>query len=50
MLWTIIAILVALWIIGLVTHTILGGIIHLLLVLAVILLVVRLFQGRRPLA
>ena len=48
MLWTLIAILVVLWIIGMATHMVLGGLLHILLVLAVIALVVRLVQGRRP--
>ncbi len=47
MLWTIITILLVLWILGLITN-IGGGLIHLLLVLAVILLLVRLISGRRP--
>lgn len=45
MLWTIIAVLLVLWILGLVT-SIGGGLIHLLLVIAVILVLVRLFTGR----
>jgi hypothetical protein len=44
--WTLITILVALWIIGLVVH-IGGGLIHLLLVVALVLLVVNLMTGRR---
>lgn len=46
MLWTILVILVVLWLLGLVAN-IAGGFIHLLLVLAVIVLVVQLIQGRR---
>lgn len=46
MLWTIIGILLLLWVVGLIGH-IGGGLIHLLLVIAVIVLVVRLIQGRR---
>ena len=46
LLWTIIVILVALWIIGLVVH-IGGGLIHLLLVVALVLLVLNLLTGRR---
>jgi hypothetical protein len=46
MLWTIIAILLVLWVLGIATH-IAGGLIHLLLVLAVIMLLVRLITGRR---
>ena len=46
MLWTIICILFALWLIGLVAH-IGGGLIHVLLVIAVVLFVVNLLTGRR---
>ncbi|HZK76179.1 MAG TPA: lmo0937 family membrane protein [Candidatus Kapabacteria bacterium] len=49
MLWTIIAILLVLWVLGIAT-SIGGGLIHLLLVLAIILLLVRLITGRRPVA
>jgi hypothetical protein len=44
MLWTVCAILVVLWLIGLVTSYTLGGFIHLLLVLAIIVLAIRLAQ------
>lgn len=47
MLWTIAAILVALWLVGLVSSYTIGGFIHLLLVAAVVVVVVRLIQGRR---
>lgn len=46
MLWTIIGILLLLWLIGLIAH-IGGGLIHLLLVIALIVFVVRLITGRR---
>jgi hypothetical protein len=46
MLWTILVILVVLWLLGFVAN-IAGGFIHLLLVLAVIVLAVQLIQGRR---
>ncbi len=49
MLWTILVILVVLWLLGMVTATLFGGLIHLLLVVAVIVLIVRLVQGRRVL-
>jgi hypothetical protein len=48
MLWTIVVILLVLWLFGLVSSYTLGGFIHLLLVIAVIVLVVQLLQGRRP--
>jgi len=47
MLWTIAVILVILWALGLVTGYTLGSFIHILLVLAVILVLVRVIQGRR---
>jgi FtsH-binding integral membrane protein len=46
MLWTIAIVLLALWALGLVTSFTMGGFIHLLIVAAVILVVVRLIQGR----
>lgn len=45
--WTIIVILVILWALGLVSSYTLGGLIHVLLVVALVLLVVRLLQGRK---
>ncbi len=48
MLWTIVVILVLLWILGFSFH-IAGGLIHLLLVIAVIVVVVQLISGRRSL-
>ena len=47
MLWTLFIILLILWLLGLITNYTLGGFIHLLLVIALIVLVVRLLQGRR---
>ena len=47
MLWTIALILVVLWLLGLVSSYTAGGLIHILLVVAVIVIVVRLLQGRR---
>jgi hypothetical protein len=47
MLWTLFVILIVLWALGLVTSYTLGGFIHILLVLAVVILVVNLLQGRR---
>ncbi|MEW6354578.1 MAG: lmo0937 family membrane protein [Pseudomonadota bacterium] len=47
MLWTVIAILFVLWLIGMVTAYTLGGLLHILVVIAIILAVVRLIQGRR---
>jgi len=47
MLWTITVILVVLWLVGMVSSYTLGGWIHLLLVLAVIVLIFNLLSGRR---
>ena len=47
MLWTIFVILMILWLLGLVTSYTLGGMIHILLVAAVVVLVFQLIQGRR---
>ncbi len=49
MLWTITIILFVLWIVGLVSSYTLGGWIHILLVLAIILLIFNLMSGRRAL-
>jgi len=49
MLWTIVVILFILWLVGLVSSYTMGGLIHLLLVAAVIILVINLIQGRRSL-
>ncbi len=47
MLWTIFVILLVLWLLGLVTSYTMGGFVHVLLVIAVIVLVIQLVQGRR---
>ena len=47
MLWTIAVILVILWLLGLVSSYTLGGFIHILLVLAVIVILVNIIQGKR---
>jgi hypothetical protein len=47
MLWTICLILLVLWALGMVTSYTMGGLIHVLLVVAVIVLLVRVIQGRR---
>lgn len=49
MLETIVVILVVLWLLGLVSSYTMGGFVHLLLVLALVVVVVRVLQGRRPL-
>ena len=48
MLWTIALILIILWLLGFVSSYTMGGFIHILLVVAVIVVIVRLIQGRNP--
>ncbi len=48
MLETIAIILVVLWLLGLVTSYTMGGFIHVLLVIAIVVILVRVIQGRRP--
>ena len=47
MLWTFALILLALWLFGLVSSHTMGGVIHILLVVAIVMVLVRLIQGRR---
>ena len=49
MLWTICVILLILWLLGMVSGYTMGGVIHALLVIAIIVVIVRLVQGRRVL-
>ena len=48
MLWTIFVILLVLWLLGMVTSNTLGGFIHILLVVAIVVVLIRVIQGRRP--
>ena len=48
LLWTLAVILVILWLLGLVTSYTLGGFIHILLVVAIVVVLIRVIQGRRP--
>ena len=48
MLWTIFVLLLILWVLGMVTSTTLGGFIHLLLLIAVAVVLIRIIQGRQP--
>jgi hypothetical protein len=48
MLWTIVLILLVLWLLGIVSGATMGGLVHLLLVIAIIVILVRVIQGRRP--
>lgn len=47
MLWTIVLILLVLWVLGLATSFTAGGLIHVLLVIAIVVVVIQLLQGRR---
>jgi len=49
MLWTIFVILLVLWLLGVVSSYTLGGFIHVLLILAIVVLAINLIQGRRTL-
>jgi hypothetical protein len=49
MLWTLAIILLVLWGLGLVTHFTIGGVIHVLLLAAIVVVVIRLLQGRKVL-
>ena len=48
MLYTIAVVLLVLWLLGLVTSTTLGGFVHVLLVIAAVLVLLRLISGRKP--
>ena len=48
MLWTIFVILLVLWLLGMVSSYTLGGYIHVLLILAIAVVLIRVIQGRRP--
>jgi len=48
MLWTIFVILMILWLLGMVSSYTLGGFIHILLVVAVVVVLIRVIQGRNP--
>ena len=48
MLWTIFVILLVLWLLGMVSSYTLGGFIHILLVLAIVVVLINVIQGRRP--
>jgi hypothetical protein len=48
MLWTIFVILLVLWLLGMVSSYTMGGFIHILLVVALAIVLIRVIQGRRP--
>jgi hypothetical protein len=49
MLWTIFVILVVLWMLGLISGYTIGGYIHILLILAIVVVLIRIIQGRKVL-
>ncbi len=49
MLWTIFVILMIMWLLGLVSGYTIGGFIHILLVIAIVVVLIRIIQGRSPL-
>lgn len=49
MLWMIAVILIILWLLGLVSSYTIGGFIHILLVIAIVVVLIRIIQGRKPL-
>lgn len=49
MLWTIALILIILWLLGMVSSYTMGGVIHILLVIAIVVILVRVIQGRKVL-
>jgi hypothetical protein len=48
MLWTVFVVLLILWALGMVSSYTLGGFIHILLVVAIVVVLIRIIQGRRP--
>lgn len=48
MLWTIFVILLILWLLGMVSSYTMGGFIHILLVIAIVIVLLRVIQGRKP--
>jgi hypothetical protein len=48
MLWTVFVILLILWLLGLMTSHTMGGFIHILLVIAIVVVLVRVIQGKKP--
>jgi hypothetical protein len=48
MLWTIFVILLIMWLLGMVSSYTMGGFIHLLLILAIVVVLIRVIQGRSP--
>ena len=49
MLWTVCVVMIVLWLLGMVSSYTMGGLIHILLVIAIIVVLVRIIQGRKVL-
>jgi len=49
MMWTIAVVLIILWLLGFVSSYTMGGFIHILLVIAIVVVLIRIIQGRKPL-
>ncbi len=49
MLWILFVVLLIVWLLGIVTAHTFGGLVHILLVVAVVMVLIRVIQGRRPL-
>ena len=49
MLWTIFVILLIMWLLGMISGYVIGGFIHILLVIAIVVVLIRIIKGRRPL-
>ncbi len=49
MLWTIFVILMVMWLLGMISGYVIGGFIHILLVIAIVVVLIRIIQGRKPL-
>jgi len=49
MLWIIFVVLLILWLMGMISGFVISGFIHILLVIAVVVVLIRIIQGRRPL-
>ena len=49
MLWTIFVILMILWLLGLISGYVIGGFIHILLIIAIVVVLIRIIHGRPPL-
>ena len=48
MLWTVFVILMFMWVLGMISGYVIGGFIHILLVIAIVVVLVRVIQGRKP--